>query len=190
MDGTAGTPTRYTGRAGLPRFSEVARTAVLRWATSGPTRRPGGDWLTTEERGRDCYTRLAAGACHCRGGDPSERSEATPVWLMEPGGAACGRLEDTRRAKRLIDDGGAEMRAAHLSCFAYRDLAAGADLLRRALKRAASLDFPHLFVAVRPEDVARFGLALAGADAVLAPATVYSAGLAPGTEWNLNTAEV
>jgi hypothetical protein len=113
-----------------------------------------------------------------------------PLWLMEPGGRACGRLEDTRRAKRLIADDGAEMPSAHLSCFAYQDPGAGVELLRVALGHAARRGLPALFLAVTAPEADDFCRSLEGMAAVLAPATVYGARLEPGPLWNINTAEI
>jgi hypothetical protein len=190
MDGTSAIPTRYTGRLGIPLFSELAKIMVLRLPTSGIQSEPGADWLTTAERGGACYLRLGAGGHACPGGNPAERSEMAPVWLMAPGGRACGRLEDTSRAKRLIADDGTEMRSAHLSCFAYQDWAAGVQLLQTALRQAARRSFPALFVAVAAPDAEAFCRALAGIEVVVAPATVFGAGLEPGPFWKINTAEI
>jgi hypothetical protein len=113
-----------------------------------------------------------------------------PLWLMEPGGRACGRLEDTRRAKRLIADDGVEMRSAHLSCFAYENPGAGVELVGVALGHAARRGLPALFVSVASPEAGDFCRLLEGRGAVLAPATVYGAGLEPGPAWNINTAEI
>jgi hypothetical protein len=190
MDGTSATPTRYTGRLGIPLFSELGKIIVLRLPISGTRIDPDADWLTTAERGAACYSRLSAGRYACPGGNPVARSEMEPVWLMEPGGRACGRLEDTRRAKRLITEDGAEMRSAHLSCFAYQDWAAGVQLLQAALRHAASRSFPALFVAIPAPEAEAFCQALAGMEGVVAPATVFGTGLEPGPFWKVNTAEI
>jgi hypothetical protein len=190
MDGTAATPIRYTGRLGLPRFSELGKVVVLRLTTLGTAVDPSDDWVTGDEQGDACYRRLSAGRYACPGGDPAERSETEPFWLMEPTGRACGRLEDTRRAKRLIADDGREMRSAHLSCFAYQDPDAGINLLRVALGHAAHRRLPALFVAIATPDAEDFCRPLAGSSAVLAPATVYGTGLQAGPLWNINTAEI
>jgi len=133
--------------------------------------------------------RLSVGRYASPGGNPAERSETEPLWLMEPNGQACGRLEDTRRAKRLIADDGVEMRSAHLSCFACQDLRSGVQLLRVALRHAASRGFPALFVAVAASDAENFSQPLGGAGVVPSPATIYGTGLEPGV-WNINTAEI
>src|SRR5262249_36140838 len=123
------------------------------------------------------------------GGAPVERSEITPLWLMHSDGSACGLLEDTRRAKRLIAEG-SELLSAHFSYFAYRTPAAGAELLHEALCRAARLGFPALFVAVPEREAPRLCEILGGRDVVVAPAIVYGAGLDAGPDWNVNTSEI
>ncbi|MBM3459176.1 MAG: N-acetyltransferase [Armatimonadetes bacterium] len=190
MDGTPVTPLRYTGRLGIPPFAEIGKIMVLRLPTAGTSVGPDDGWLTTGERGGACYLHLSAGRYACPGGNPAERSETEPLWLMEPGGRACGRVEDTRRAKRLIADDGVEMGSAHLSCFAYQDPDAGVELLRVALGHAARRGLPALFVAVAAPEAKDFCRRLEGIGAVLAPATVYGTGLEPGPLWNINTAEI
>jgi hypothetical protein len=108
---------------------------------------------------------------------------------MDPAGRACGRLEDTFRAKRLIADDGSEMRSAHLSSFACQDTRAGIELLHVAQRRTASLGLPALFVAIAAPDAPAFCEALEGRGVVVAPATVFGAGLPAGL-WNINTAEI
>lgn len=190
MDGTPAIPTRYTGRLGIPLFAEMGKIVVLRLPASGASIEPDAEWLTTAEQGHACYLQLSAGGYACPGGHPADRSETVPIWLMEPGGRACGRLEDTRRAKRLIADDGEEMRSGHLSCFAYRELAAGVRLLQVALRHTADRGFPALFVAIPAADAEAFGEAMAGMQAIAAPATVFGTGLEPGRAWNINTAEI
>jgi hypothetical protein len=190
MDGTDATPTRYTGRLGIPSFSELGKIMVLRLPTLEVEDPDDHAWLTTEERGTECFSRLSSGSYACLGGDPVERSETKPAWLMDPDGRACGRLEDTLRAKRLYGDDGSEMRSAHLSSFAYEDLVVGARLLRIALRLAANRGFPELFVSVPFPDVAAWSQALEGMEVVLAPATVFGTGLEPAPLWIVNVTEI
>src|SRR5205807_1917922 len=100
-----------------------------------------------------------------------------------------GRLEDTRRAKRLIADDG-EMISVHLSCFAWRTPEAGAAVVQAARRRAARHGFPALFVAVAAADAPVLAAALGDVERTEAPATVYGAGLEAGRLWNFNTAEI
>jgi hypothetical protein len=190
MDGTPVTPEAYTGRLGIPPFQELGKVLVLRLSARGED--AGADKRFAAPAGAvdACYRRLSAGRYASPGGTSAERSKTGPVWLVSPEGNACGRLEDTRRAKRLVSDDGAEMRSAHLSAFAYRDRHAGAELLREALRRAALLTFPALFVAVAAPEAEGICQGLEGVEAVAAPATVFGTGLEPSPVWNINTAEV
>jgi hypothetical protein len=196
MGGTSLTPGGYTGRAGIPQFKELGRLAILR--ISGPD--GGGEppdeplgandqMLATQEAALECYQRLSHGRYASPVITPAERSEMTPVWFMIPDGSACGLLEDTRKAKRLISNDGSEMFSAHLSCFAYKDLAAGSILLRVALNRALRLGFLAMFVSVAETDAPPLQVALGQFAVHPAPATVYGTGLEPGC-WNINTAEI
>jgi hypothetical protein len=189
MDGTRATPEQYTGRAGVPAFARLGAVVVLRLPTGGP---PDGDDVPPCDPAdaTACFRELSNGHYAAVPGDAAERSETEPAWLMVPGGRACGLLEDTRRAKRLIADDGAEMRSAHLSAFAFRTPADGARLLRAALRLAAGLGHPALFVAVAAQDAAAVREELLPVEGVAAPATVYGIGLEPGPAWNVNTSEV
>ncbi len=188
MDGTRATPEQYTGRLGIPPFGELGKVMVLRLST--PTDDAGADDGFTAKPAEGCYPRLSAGRYACPGGNPAERSETAPVWLMHPDGSSCGLLEDTRRAKRLIADDGTEMKSLHLSRFAFQNPRAGAKLLRVALRRAAQLKSPALFVAVATPELEEFRVALAGIETVVAPATVFGTGLEPFPFWNINTSEI
>ncbi len=190
MDGTSTLPSRYTGRLGIPLFSELGKISVLGLPTSEIQEPFDPAWLTNSEHGSACYLHLSAGRYACLGGNPSARSEMKPVWIMEPNDRACGRLEDTRRAKRLIADDGTEMQSAHLSCFAYQDPDAGLLLLQNALRQAAKRSFTHLFAAVPDRDARALSKALEPMKAVIAPATVFGTQLEPRALWNINTAEI
>jgi hypothetical protein len=190
MDGTAATPERYTGRLGIPPFQELGKIMVLRLST--PLKGVGADDRFTANAALAvaCYQRLSAGRYANPGGQPAERSDTAPVWLMQPDGRACGQFEDTRRAKRLIADDGQEMRSAHLSGFAFQNPRAGVELIREALRRAALLEFPALFVAIAAPEAEGVRRVLEGIEAVAAPATVFGTGLEPYPFWNINTAEI
>ena len=191
MDGTAATPAAYTGRAALPAFGPAGKVFVLRLpavneSAAGGTYR----WVAPADAGTERYLALSRGRYAAIGGEPAERSEMTPVWLVHPDGSACGRLEDTRRAKRLWADDGTEMLSAHLACFAFATPRAGAELLGTARRTAARAGFPALFVAVAGPDMPGLSAALGDADRVVAPATVYAAGLEAGPAWNISSSEI
>jgi hypothetical protein len=187
MDGTPAVPSTHTGRAGIPAFTALAHVVVLRFAC--PVRPFDALLDAAEADVRGCFRQLSRGRCACPAGRPAERSDVPPQWLVLPDGSACGCLEDTRRAKRLVAEGG-EMISAHLSCFAWRDLGAAAGLLRGALGRAAALGFPALFVAVPAGDAEALAGALQDIEVVRAPATVYGHGLPSGCAWLLNSSEI
>ena len=189
MGGTRVSPERYTGRLGIPRFEALHELAVLRFATSGAGETAPEGWEADAARGEACRALLDLGRNACRGGDPALRSELAPLWLVAPGGRACGRLEDTRRAKRLVADDGVEMRSAHLSCCAWTNLAALAELVSVACRAAAERGSPALFVAV-PADLGEPLRRAVASEAVLAPATVYGTGFEPGAPWSIDTAEI
>jgi hypothetical protein len=191
MDGTATTPTAYTGRVGIPAFRELGKVMIWRLPADGLKIRPTGEWLTTEnDRALACYRRLSQGRYASVGGTSAERSEIVPQWLLHPDGLACGLLEDTRRGKRLIADDGSEMRSAHLSFFAFRTPEAGAALIQVARSQVARAGLPAMFVSVAVPDVEALGNAVGPIEKVVAPATIYGAELAPGPAWNINTSEI
>ena len=189
MGGTSLTPEAYTGRVGIPDFRELGRVMVLR-ISGGNGLNAGPDQLhTTEENGRNCFERLSRGQYACPVGAVRVRSEIEPVWLLTENGSACGMLEDTRRAKRLVSNDGTEMLSAHLSCLAYQTARAGAEVIRAALHRARQLGLPALFASVAEPHAPEFREALREFEVLAAPAIVYGAGLEPGC-WNINSAEI
>jgi hypothetical protein len=189
MGGTKLMPDSYTGRAGVPSFENLGHLVLFRISgLKGPAIEAEG-YLTDRETGLDCYRRLITGRYACPAGDGEERSEITPIWLMNSDGAACGMLEDTRKAKRLIMGNGEELLSGHLSCFAYRDSNAGAELIRIAFQQAVRLGLPALFVSVAERDAEELRAALGECDILPAPAFVYGAGLRSG-DWNINSSEI
>ena len=190
MEGTRATPDRYTGRVGIPRLEEVARIAILRIPTDGSAGAPVGRYVDDPDRAEISWRALAAGACYASGGDPAERSEISPEPIALADGAACGRLEDTRRAKRLITLEGDEMISAHLARFAFRSPEAGADLIREACRRSGARGYPALFVAVGDSAAAAIHERLADCPITVAPARVYACALSTGSPWIVNTSEI
>ena len=191
MDGTSQTPPSYTGRVGLPSFEPLSKVMIFRIATDAATLKMDENRFTTmSEAGSECYRRLSRGRYACPAGQPAVRSEMLPMWLMSPDGSACGLLEDTRKAKRLIAENGSELLSAHLSCFAFESPNPGAQLIQVALRHCVRRRFPALFVAVANSDVKGLQQALGQIAAVVAPATIYGAGFVPGSIWNINSSEI
>ncbi len=123
MDGTRASPSQYTGRANIPAFLKIGKVVVLRLATAIDA--PDECQIVPASAGEARYRELSRGRYFATGGDPAERSELDPVWLIHSDGFACGRVEDTRRAKRLIDSDGAEMQSAASGLFRLENALGG-----------------------------------------------------------------
>lgn len=191
MDGTPITPDRYSGRAGIPGFREAGKVVVFRMEGAPPGAGGRADELRSElQRGVECHHRLSRGRFRFADGDPRERSEMHPSWLVLRDGSACGRLEDTRKAKRLFTSEGTELLSAHLACFAFQGAPAGAALIAAAFEIAKSAGFPALFTAVALQDADSFRAALTGFVIHEAPATIYAASIPRDGTWGLNTSEI
>ncbi len=164
MDGTGSLPSAYSGRAGIEPFRAVGKVMVLRLLTD---LEPALDVAQILDPGQayNCIVNLTSTS-------------------------ACGALEDTRKAKRLIGNDGIEMISMHLSGFAYSNPASGAKLLRWACATAKSHGMPALFVSVRASQFSALNEALGPIQKVVAPATIYGAGLETGGEWIVNTSEI
>jgi hypothetical protein len=189
MDGTRKTPPRYTGRFGIPAFTEIGKIMVLRLACE-----PGIDRSRqrpcAEAEGLEIFRALTCGDFAPMTAFPLERSAIDPQWIRLESGLACGMLEDTGKAKRLFEVGGGELRSAHLSHFAFAEPPDGARLLLHAAGQAAAMEYPALFCAVPEERAQPLVDALGSVACKLAPATVYGAGMAKGRAWHLNTSEI
>jgi len=192
MAGTATTPAQYTGRLGVPAFRTLAQATLLWLRTDlAPSAAPGGTSIGTVEPkiGRAVLRKLAAGAHHAAGADSALRSELAPRWLCTSDGRGCAMLEDTRLAKRLVDQDGAEMRSAHLTCCGA-DVPAARLLIRQGLISARELGYAMLFVALASTDAPLHQAAFAQQLLALAPMTVYAAGeWAPGP-WLISSADI
>ena len=189
MDGTRVVPTEYTGRVGIPEFRELGKVVVLRILHNGNT---SPDWNEMSvPPADDCFRDLSRGRFATLGGTPDQRSEIEPAWLAYPLKFAVGRLEDTRRAKRLIAGDGTELLSAHFSCFVYRNPLVGSEVLCEASIRANRRGFPALFVSVPAADVDGLCRCIDSSfEVTRAPATIYGTGLPSGFDWNINTSEI
>jgi len=192
MDGTRKLPNQYSGRLGMPLFEAVGSIHILRIAARDQVNPSGENFAeVSRERGEEIHERLVSSGHVTQGGDSSLRSRMKPVFLSDSRPTACGRLEDTRLGKRLFLRSGAELKAAHLSKFAYADIAAGAALLRQVAHRCWLQGFAYFFVAVPSEDSAALAELLGRGDVLPAPATVYGCGFEPSSaRWHIDTAEI
>jgi hypothetical protein len=194
MHGTARTPDFYTGRAGLPGFQAIGELrlwhlpAVLHGASSAVT----DDVIAVSaSTGEELFRQLSASHCFCLDGNPRQRSLLPVQWWISADGKACGRLEDTRAAKRLLRDNGEEMVSAHLSAFAYAAPDSGERLLRAMIQRTAEAAYPALFVAL-PDGEKNLPMMLAHPPegTVISGATIYGTALAGNVPWKIFTAEI
>ncbi len=195
MDGTPSSPSSYTGRFGIPAFQSLAGLRVLRLPVG-----PDSGGAMDESIGaplpevEELYAKLSARvpAFAPLGGAPGLRSAMTPVGLLTPDRTACGVLEDTRLAKRLIGNDDAEMCSAHLSHFACTHPAAGLTVIREAMRRTAQGgNASALFVSIPASDEALLQLLRAAQpELVDAPATIFGAGLPSDCAWNVSTSEI
>jgi len=200
MDGTSRIPSSYTGRWGVDPFRLLGRVVVMRIpvtnltqarAATGPSRVAGAAGTSLE----DTFHSGASEAFIPTGGSSSLRSRMAPIGLSLTDGSAGGIVEDTRRGKRLFDDGSSEMLSAHLSAFHWRDAESGVQLIREALSDCGRLGFSHLFTAVPAPSLPAFQRAIANAgwrEVIEAPASIYGCGFDANdtSEWRVNTAEI
>lgn len=189
MDGTGRIPPNYTGRIGVPTFSEVGRVCILKAATAGCAKPARGiDEIAPDEWAR-VHERIAPNGFLPFGGDPALRSAMKPFHLASASRNAVGRIEDTRLAKRLFISPDNEIRAAHLTGFAFATAADGAELFQRAATICAEQNIPTLFAAVPESSAAAMQTAMGNAEVLFVTATVFGCGLRAG-DWWVDTAEI
>jgi hypothetical protein len=193
MGGTGHQPSAYTGKLGIYPFRKVHDLTVLRIPAGASHTEPDRMFETEVSVVEERFRILGKSAFVPHGGSSSLRSVIRPIALISPDGSACGVLEDTRQAKRLIEEDGSEMRTAHLSKFAYADLPSAIRLVRQALARCVSQSLASaMFVAVPAGDTAAFLALLEDVSGVVqASAAIY--GTWPdlaGEQWRISTAEI
>lgn len=190
MKGTGSLPSDYTGRLDIPRFQRIGEIAILR--LNGVAKSSPGVVEVSIEEMTEISRRIANRGYRATGGDSRLRSQIVPVALAKKDGSACGTVEDTRRAKRLIQEDGGEMISAHLSGFTFATPKAGVELLGHALTLANQNGLPALFAAV-PVSQANAVVTLlesAGVAVTIAPASIFGHDLEAGHDWWVDTAEI
>ena len=192
MDGTGRIPPNYTGRLGVPVFVPISGIVILKVSVHAMAA-PAGNPLCEMTAGESAqiHASLAPRGFIPIGGNPLLRSSMGSTDLATSDRRACGRLEDTRLAKRLLVSPNDEIRAAHLSRFAFATVSDGAQLLRGAAARCAAMDIPTLFAAV-PAAVAPSLTAAIRSPAVQEiGATVFGCGFGDeAADWWVDTAEI
>ncbi len=197
MDGTAKSPTNYTGRLDIPAFEELGQLMILRIPSAAGDGEAGlhvvpQDTKVSQDINtvRELYQKLTADRFATAGGNPTIRSRMPPRGLIQANGNACGILEDTRRCKRLFRSDGGEMISAHLSCFGYRSIEDAAQLILTASQECDQLAIPALFVCVSAPEADSLVRLLPGRRLVQAPATVFGYAFDQRGRWSINTAEI
>jgi hypothetical protein len=104
-------------------------------------------------------------------------------------GTACAVLEDTANAKRLFDQNGKELRIAHCSSFAYKNIDSAKRLLKLASASAADSGFPALFAAIPKADTAAITEHIVPIVESF-PATIFGHGISSGRDWLVNSSEI
>ncbi|HAL72172.1 MAG TPA: hypothetical protein DCP71_10410 [Verrucomicrobiales bacterium] len=182
MNGTGRLPMSYTGRVGIPLFEKVAEIVVLRLSSLQNTEAKAGHTVK--------QTCPGPPACIVTGGRTGLRSQMPPVPILDERGIMRGLLEDTRLAKRLWTDGGAEMVSAHLSGLHFDTPSKGAETIRRAVQEASQQQIPAVFTAVPKSRVEGLLPYFEDLNVEEAPATIYGYQLKAGYDWWVDTAEI
>ena len=120
----------------------------------------------------------------------SERSLMTPQGFMHSTDLACGKLEDTRRGKRLHLESDEELLSAHLSNWAWTDAHAGVRVLQQALSTSIQNGFPALFAALPRPWYPELAPLLHQLQIQEAPATIFGMGFDLNQDWWVDTAEI
>lgn len=193
MRGTKAVPEAYTNRIGIPAFRLLGTIDVLRIPVApeiAVASSPVEEHPLAETD--DVFFQLSQGAYAALGDwtTRSERGSFPPVGLLSKDRRACGVVEDTLNSKRLFLCGGGELRSAHLSNFAFADVASGAALIRAALLVVCKRDLPAMFAAVPAGRTRDLLEALQIEGTTCAPADIYGTGLNAGLPWNINTSEI
>ncbi len=190
MNGTGRLPTDYTGRMGIPLFEPLGEIMIMRLSTR--------ETLPVDDTVRIAPASDADDLCqHTRGegvaaacGLSSERSLMTPLGFIDSTGLACGKLEDTRRGKRLHLESGEELLSAHLSNWAWTDAHAAVRVLQQALAASLQHDFPALFAAMPRQWYPQLAPLLHLLQIQEAPATIFGTGFDLYQDWWIDTAEI
>jgi hypothetical protein len=185
-------PSAYTGRLGITPLRHVSAVSHIRipladlpLPSSTPATSPASDQV-----GLDAFARLSTPFHRVTPTSAHARSMLIPQWFLHPSGAACARIEDRRKTIRLITTSGIELRPAFLSCFAYSDPAAAADLLHATCAAAIHSGFNALRFCIPSSSLPALRAACPFA-LPAAPAAVYaSASIPSGTEWLINASEM
>ncbi len=190
MNGTGRVPTDYTGRLGVPLFESLGEIMIMRLSPREALAVDDTVRIATVPDVEELCQQIRIAGVTATCGLSSERSLMTPLGLIDSTGQACGKLEDTRRGKRLHMESGEELLSAHLSHWAWTDARAGARVLQQALSTSIQNGFPALFAALPRQWYPQLAPLLHQIQIQEAPATIFGTGLDLYQDWWIDTAEI
>lgn len=190
MDGTSQLPTAYTGRMGVPLLEPLGEIMIMRVTPRDALPREDTVRMAPVHEVEALYCALHGHGISASRGLSAERSFMTSVGLIDSTGEACGKLEDTRRGKRLYQETGEELMSAHLSNWAWTDGRRGAKVLLHALSISIQRGFTALFAALPRKSYPQVLPYLQQAHIQEAPATIFGAGFDQDHDWWIDTAEI
>lgn len=190
MDGTSRLPTDYTGRMGIPLLEPLAEIMIMRVTPREVLPIEETVQVAPVSAVEELYRSLHGHGVSASKGLSAERALMTPIGLVDSSGGACGKLEDTRRGKRLFLQTGEELLSAHLSNWAWTDARLGAKVLLQALSIGIQHGFKAIFAALPRKSYSQVLPYLQQAQIQEAPATIFGAGFAPHHDWWIDTAEI
>ncbi len=190
MGGTGRRPTDYTGRMGVPPFEPLGEIMIMRLSPRETLAIDDTVRIATVSDVENLCQQIRGEGVSAACGLSSERSLMTPLGFIDSTGLACGKLEDTRRGKRLHLESGEELLSAHLSTWAWTDARAGARVLQQALAVTLRNGFPALFAALPRPWYPELAPLLSPLQIQEAPATIFGTGFDLGQDWWIDTAEI
>ena len=190
MDGTSRLPTAYTGRMGVPLLGPLGEIMIMRVTPRGVLPPENTVRMAPVHEVEDLSRALFGHGVSASEGLSAERALMTPLGFMDLTAGACGKLEDTRRGKRLYLETGEELLSAHLSNWAWTDARLGAQVLLHALSISIQQGFTALFAALPRKAYLQVLPYLQQTQIQEAPATIFGAGFAQGHDWWIDTAEI
>lgn len=160
VEGTEVTPEHYTGRLGIPVFSETNKIQVLRFNLQDSRADSCIEMpeifempkFCDFESGFEIYQEILGNhPMMIAKAKPEIRSSIAPQWmhLESLEGRACGMLDDTRKAERWYGlENSKELRYANIGYFVYQDPKAALSLIKSFMHAAKNTGYDGLSIAL------------------------------------------
>jgi hypothetical protein len=187
MHGSSRTPDQYSGRLGIPKIIKLGDISIFR-IESMPYQQSDSNELISLNPKQLSRLKTFSTQKDCRLDSQGSilRSEHAPrTFALNNYSASC-LLEDTRKAKRLIDQNQQEIISGHISSLSYQSPAQAVKLIRATLNQTQS--YPALFFAVPSQDTTAFQKLLPAHS--LSGASIYGCHLPKDLRWFINTSEI